>query len=200
MMPAAAGQVAGMNLYERVNGETRMVAVDSAGAAINDCGSVLGTYNLAAYASGTNIGYFGEAPSTTAVSKDGSRVYFSTPDRTPVSFEISGFEDPDCNVLPQVYLREGGESVDVSSSRRSTPDPQPAIPSFQGAGHDGSVAQLLSDEALTEDASLEADRMLYRFDASDDSLTLITPTGVVDGVAWVSSDGSHVFYLQGRAP
>jgi hypothetical protein len=115
-----------------------------------------------------------------AVSDDGSRIYFSTFDG-------------------RIYVRENGSStVEVSASRKSTPDPhQPA--SFQIASADGRYAFFLTTEQLL-DSDTDGVQDLYRYDLETDTLIRLSQGaqnpnyGGVLYVLGVSADGSYAYF------
>ncbi len=127
-----------------------MVGLDSAGEPISECGSIPGNDQHPSdggevqpreLSNGASIG-----PDNGAVSADGTRVYLTSPDPSYTSEP-----DPICAAqVPELYLRTGGQTVEVSRSRRATPDPEPRPATFVAAGDSGSIAYFSSDEALTE--------------------------------------------------
>ena len=187
--PLATGQ-GGPSLYDRTGGQTVLVNVDS-GVPIGGCGAGLGWPG----APSTTI-----SPSkSTAVSADGSRIYFTTPNRN-----ISGGPAA-CGAPRQLYLREGGTTTRVSASQRSVPDPGGTRDAaFQGATADGSKVYFLSREALTDDAADgDGSQLLYEYDADTGELTLLTPNDVespaVHGVVTVAPDGSRIYLVASAA-
>ena len=90
-----------------------------------------------------------------AISKDGSRIYFTATE--------DGF----------IYLRDGAQTKEVSSAGGAQ---------FQTASKDGSVA------FITEGAHL------FRYLASTQAKTDLTPAGGVVGVLGASGDGNVVYY------
>ncbi len=183
LVPADSGQEAGAALYKRAGGRTELVNVNSEGSLLGACGATIG----------------GVPETYKAVSEDGSRVYFTTPDpRQFVNFTVAS-----CQAPAQVYLREGDRTIHISQPQRTVPDPagtQPA--SFQGASADGSRAFFTSTEALTDEArpTAGAASLLYEYDALSGRLKLLTPdqgesSPNVLGVAAISSDGSHVYFV-----
>jgi hypothetical protein len=196
LVPEAAGLVPGREiLYERSEGHTRMVGLDSAGEPISECGSIPGNDQHPpdggeVQQRETSNGYF-IGPDNGAVSADGSRVYITSPDPSYTSAP-----DPVCEAqVPEVYLRAGGQTVEVSRSRRATPDPESLPATFVAAGDSGSIAYFSSDEALTENASLNANGMLYAYEAEGDRLRLVAPEGF-EQVITSSSDGTRLYYVR----
>ncbi len=127
-----------------------------------------------------------------AVSTDARRVYFTT------RFSCPG--------PARVYLAEGDAPPFEISASRCTSDcgPQEAV-SFVGATPSGSSAFLVSAEKLTDD-DVDSDRDLYRYDASDDDLVLIsTGSGSPDLIptqdarVQSSADGSRVYFYAAEA-
>ncbi|HET6505218.1 MAG TPA: hypothetical protein VFG42_00395 [Baekduia sp.] len=167
------------NLYEWVGGQLRLVTILPDGTPSSTGGLPGG---------GTG------APTPTAISEDGSRVIFGTPDGNP---QDGG----------QIYLRENGSlTVLVSGSRRATSDPgghQP--PRFWGASADGSDIYFTSTEALTDDATLGV-TSLYRYNVELGTLSNLTveadpsapPGGGVVGVLGLSKNGSDVYFQSTR--
>jgi hypothetical protein len=183
LVPAESGQKAGRALYERANGHTELVNVNSQGSLLNTCGASIG----------------GEAETYRAVSEDGSRVYFTTPDpREWYEFGLAS-----CQAPAQVDLREDGKTVVISQSQRPVPDPVGTKPAyFQGASSNGSRAFFTSTEALTEEArpTMGTASLLYEYNAETGALKLLTPdqgepAPDVLGTTAISSDGSHVYFV-----
>jgi hypothetical protein len=180
LVGADSGQEYGYALYKYVNGHNELVNVNDAGELLNKCGAEVGGWN----------------ETYRAVSEDGSRIYFTTP--------TSGNNgNASCEVPAQVDLREGGQTIQISESQRTVPDPagtQPAY--FQGASKDGSRAFFTSTQALTNEAQpgSSSSELLYEYDATTGHLKLLTPNDGgqspdVTGVAAVSADGSHVYFV-----
>lgn len=191
--PAAAGLLAGPALYDRSGGTTTIVSVRDDGTAVTStCGA--------------NVGGLGDtSPGAgawrTAVSADGSRIAFTSPDPFTAAF---GF-DPSCAEPFRLYLRDGDRTRDVSTSQRAVPDPSgPLAARFQAASADGSRVWFTSNEALTDDAlplGGEDAPFLYRYDAGSGRLTLVTPNEPdasgpgVAGVLAAAPDGSRVWFI-----
>jgi hypothetical protein len=178
--PAAAGQV-DKALYERADGHTRLVSVDSSGQPVGNCGAYLG----GGYAQQTQG----------AISDDGARIFFSEP-------AMFGFGDPSCDEPTGLYLRAGGQTVKVSAAQRPVngPDPGGAKPAlFEGASSDGSVVYFSSAEALTDDAqpATGSAKSLYAYDVADGTLRLLTPPTPVrfQTVVGMSKDGSRLYVV-----
>lgn len=190
LVPAAVGQ-SGPSLYDRTGGQTVLVNVDSGGTPIGGCGAALG-WGLAP---ATSI----DRSKSTAVSEDGSRIYFTAPNR------IAAGGPAACQVPRQLYLREGGTTVNVSASQRDVVDPGGTKnAAFQAATADGSKVYFLSSEALTNDAADgDGTQLLYEYDVDSGDLTLLTPNDVespaVHGVASVAPDGSRIYLVASAA-
>jgi hypothetical protein len=173
--PPAPPQNGFTNLYEWANGQVRLVTILPDGTPASQGG-----------AAGGPIG----APSFTAMSEDGSRIVFGTPDGNA---QDGG----------QIYLREDGQrTVEVSASQRATPDPSGAQPRrFWGASTDVSQIFFSTNEALTDDATLGVSS-LYRYDVDAGTLTDLgvdvnpsSPGGQgVTGVFGISHGGSQVYF------
>lgn len=119
------------------------------------------------------------------LSRDGRRVFFTAP-----------------TFFGGIYLREGGETIPVSISRRTGDDPWVARPAqFVAATADGGQVFFVSGEQLTDDATAVpwgSGGELYRYDVATRSvadLTIATDPldwggGQVIDVPWVAADGS----------
>jgi Tol biopolymer transport system component len=167
------------NLYEWINGQLRLVTI------LPD--------HTPALAGGGPGGPTG-VPTYTAMSDDGSRIVFGTPDNNP---QDGG----------QIYLRTNGQdTVEVSASRRTPADPGGAQPPrFWGASADVSQIFFSSSEALTDDADLGVNS-LYRYDVDSGTLTDLTidadpsspPGDGLAGVLGLSRDGSQGYFESTR--
>jgi hypothetical protein len=201
----AEGQVAGSHaLYERAGEQLRLVNVNSEGSLLSLCGAGLGL------GGGNNKG--GTAHS--AVSSDGSKVFFTAPDPG----EFSEGQGPGCwnkNTVPQenppeLYMRERGADGSFRTVEVSAPEPamvgvdpdgmQPAA--FVGAAANGSKVFFMTKTELTKDDTGHAPE-LYEYNTEpgpgEKTLTRISGgetggEGNVDFVGAVSSGGSAVYF------
>jgi hypothetical protein len=203
----AEGQDPGTDaLYERTgSGECapgtsncRLVDVSGEGKPLV-CGAALGQgrYELG----------FGGAYS--AVSSDGSRIFFTAPEPEASGVGcwnpgVSPQENP-----PELYVREdGSRTVEISVPHEGGvdvgPGPNPLMPAvFVGASSDGSRVFFMTKTELTESAVGHAPE-LYEYNAEPrmggKALTLISGgksgmvEGDVDSVTAISSDGSSVYF------
>jgi hypothetical protein len=185
----AHGDVVG-SLYEYVgtaNTRPALVGVDGEGRLISDCGTGLGSHAGAGAASGDVYN---------AVSADGGTVFF-----TAYAQEIEPCSGP---VVDELWARVGGfESVPISE-----PTPvqceecdtgavkAPAV--FQGASEDGSKVFFLTEQELfAGDSGMNLYE--YDFNGKYGAKIVRVSTGsaepMVQGVARVSQDGSHVYFV-----
>jgi hypothetical protein len=163
------------NLYERADGELRLVSVLP-----NGDPAPHGVILLASSLIHTLVH---------TVSEEGSRIVFQTAN-------FGG--DPE---EEQIYLREDGEStVQVSESQRSIPDPSPTNPTLWGSSADGSKVVFTSGKALTDDAE-PGDIDVYRYDVQSGGLENLTvhhnpddPSSITTGVLGISEDASYVYF------
>jgi hypothetical protein len=169
------------NLYQWTGGQLHLLNVDSDGKLLNTCGAQVGGAEA-----GTAIN---------AVSADGSKVFFVSPEpETP----------PPCP-QPQLYMRvDGRETVEISKPQGLTVAPSGLGRVFyDGASLNGSKVFFTAESALTRDAG-EHGSYLYEYDTEaleGQRLTLIA-NGVeaydkVNPVVVVSEDGSTVYYERG---
>lgn len=177
LLPDDAGRTSGSDAYEFAGDQLQLVGVDSEGNAISPCGSVVGN------------GEAQTAAPTHAVSKDGTRIFFTAP----------GSEG--CGVPQRVYLREdGSQTIEVSASHCAGPDCNaPQNVTFAGATPDGSAAFIVTAQQLTNDDT-DPSPNLYRYDVADRSLTRLSaaPPGVeadVRAPVLSSEDGQLVYFI-----
>jgi hypothetical protein len=173
LIPATAG-----SLYEWTGDALRVASVLPGGAA------------AAAKAAG---GYrFPEGPRYRTVSRDGSRVFFTS--------SAAGKQE--------LYVRvDGSRTVVVSATRRTPADPNATNATarrFYGASADGRVVWFSSREALTDDANTGAadnTETLYKADLDAGTLVDVArgddlATGAdVLGVLGISDDGSTAYFV-----
>ncbi len=174
------------NLYEWTSGRLQLVNVEGEGShvrLINLCGATLGS----GYIPGNAIN---------AVSADGSRVFFTSPEDP----QLSGCPEP------QLYMRiNGRETVDVSEPQGlSVPLLERGKVSYDGASPDGSRVFFTAEDPLTPGGG--SGPFLYEYDAEAEvgqrqRLRLIAneagtvkPEYTNPEFGVVSEDGSAVYY------
>jgi hypothetical protein len=186
----AEEQLAGSNaLYEEDEGHYSLVNVGEDGKTTSRCGAVSpdATEAIGSYAH--------------AVSSDGSRVLFLSPD--PKNRECYQEQEGSFSgTPPQLYMRVGGHTIEVSEpeggSEPSTGvGPQPVA--FAGAAADGSRVFFVTRGELTADDEGKHDPELYEYDAQTGKRRRISSgdSGSAAGnVGWVvpSEDGSTVYF------
>lgn len=172
-------------VYEWSDGTTKLVNVTTGGQLTSPCGAMVGNGPL-------------QGLSHNAVSSDGSRVFFVSPD--PDAARLDGATDPSCSQPQHLYMRLSGTStVDVSAPQPGVNDPNGYQPvSFAGASADGSRVFFVTKTELTRDDTTH-DPELYEYDTSSGTLTRVSrgTSGSADGnVKWVlvSNDGSTVYF------
>jgi hypothetical protein len=170
-----------------------LLNVNGEGTLLNRCGAVLG------------LGGGVHGATHDAVSADGSRVFFTAPD--PGGFRsVSG---PGCwNGVavntPQLYMRTGAQTVEVSEPAPGAPEAtrHPAL--YVGASEDGSRVFFLSEGELTKDDAGIHDPELYEYDLGKpvgERLTRVSRGESASAVASVftvpaiSADGSAVYFM-----
>ncbi|TMK57360.1 MAG: hypothetical protein E6G51_06230 [Actinobacteria bacterium] len=163
------------NLYERADGELRLVSVLPSGEPAPHGVALLASSFIHTMAH--------------SVSEDGSRIVFQTSN-------LGG--DPE---EEQIYLREDGTStVQVSESQRAITDPAPTTPVLWGSSADGARVVFTSPKALTDDAPVGSTNV-YRFDANSGELETLTvsanpddPIPATTGVLGISEDASYIYF------
>ena len=129
-----------------------LLNVNGEGTLLNRCGAVLGF--------GGGVIYGGAHD---AVSADGSRVFFTAPDPTKANDGPGCWNGAAVNT-PQLYMRTGAQTVDISEPEGFTDPsgPHPAI--YVGASEDGSRVFFLTEAELTKDDAGIHDPELYEYD------------------------------------
>jgi hypothetical protein len=183
-------------LYEYVGtGNTAPSLVGVSGGAgstelVSQCGTLLG--------SGASGSVYN------AVSASGARVFFTAIGKD--DHECGGHQPP----VDELLAREEGPSpgetrtVAISEPTLTHCSPSPSQPCadahFEGASHDGSKVFFTSDQKLLPEAA-EGTSNLYEYDfdaAAGENLVLASAGGSaaeVQGVARISEDGSHVYFV-----
>ncbi|HEX2393427.1 MAG TPA: hypothetical protein VHI77_10975 [Solirubrobacterales bacterium] len=177
LLPADDGRLEGRGAYEITSAGLSLAGVDGTGTPLSACGSVWGS------------GGFLKGTLQRAMSSDGRRGFITSPDP-----ETSGCAEP-----AQVYLREGAEATRISASRCSRPDCGPGAPArFVGAAADGGRAYFITAQQLVDQDSDEA-ADLYRYDADDGSLRLVSGGAEAPGAEVVSAavpvEGERVYFV-----
>jgi hypothetical protein len=189
-------------LYESTGGECSgeaencpLVDVKSNGALISRCGAQLGRGR-------------GDGEAYSAVSGDGSRVFFTAPDPPNWAGNEGLNGSPGCGNPAQLYLRSGGEeTIEVSAPEHGAPEALAGHgASFDGASEDGSRVFFTSIGELTHNDEGIHDTELYEYDVQTRQLTRVSAgeSGHAAGevrpdtgpsLIFVSGDGSHVYFV-----
>jgi hypothetical protein len=190
-------------LYEWTGGELKLVNINSEGELLNLCGAVLGQ--------GAH-GIFGiRGKAHNAVSADGSKVFFTAPDPNAQNkgskcwkpaTKTSSEEN-----APQLYMRSGGETVELSAPEGGVSDPTGRHPAtYVGASEDGLKVFFITETELTKDDAGIHDPELYECEIVEEAgklkckLTRISAgeSGEADAnvqkVPAISADGSAIYF------
>ncbi len=178
------------DLYDWTGGELRLVNVTSNGTLLDPCGAVLGA--------GGNYPY--TVGATNAVSDDGSRFFFTSPDPIAVGANAA------CNEPSRLYMRvDGRETVEVS-------EPEPGVKlgsserqnvTYNVATPDGSEVFFTTRTPLTggETVGEQSENKLFEYntEAPEGQRLKLVGSGVRvlegnGGSIVVSEDGSTVYY------
>jgi hypothetical protein len=177
------------------NTRPTLVGVSNSGKLISDCETILG-------APGNNDAY-------NAVSADGATVYFSALGRNSEACQLGIATAPE---VTEIYARlNGTETVpiseptlvqcglcEVSLEKPASEGGAERPATFSGASADGSKVFFMTEQELFSGA---ATTNLYEYDFSAASGAKIirastgAPSAKVLGVARVSQDGSHVYFV-----
>jgi hypothetical protein len=195
------------HLYEWAGGELRRLDVQSDGEAIGPCGAALGSGDVDE----------GENAEDGAVSADGSKVFFTAPDPENGGLEgVKGCPTKTGENPPEVYVRSGEETVEVSAPEEGAPEHSAHYGAvFMGAAADGSRVFFTSEGELTASDAGIHDTELYEYDTETGKLTRVSAGDAGDAAGAVvpfierqigvgesavkdvvvSGDGSHVYFV-----
>ena len=198
------------NLFEWSAGRGCLALVNvksqsEGGGLVSSCGAVLG------------LGAGHEGDSRSAVSADGSRIFFTAPDPSAegkTGCWRTSLGGADNAFAPEVYMREGGTStLEVSAPARGVRPPVVYPSVFVGASADGSKVFFVTKTELTADAVKAKTQGLELYECEvleggegrgpECVLSRISggESGSVEGgvqfVGAVSGDGSSVYFLAG---
>jgi hypothetical protein len=177
-------------LYEwTAGGGLHPVGVNDLGDPVSPCGATL--------AGGIGVTY-------PAVSRDGTRVFFQSPDP-----EQGKGGEPVCGQPSELYVRENGATtVEISKAPASAAECEPGVKEceafFAGASEDGSDVFFVTRSQLTSNTG-NIDPNLYEYNVETHTLKRISvgPPSYDDAdlegrtlaeSVIVSSDGSHVYF------
>jgi hypothetical protein len=170
----------GREIYEWYEGHLRLVSVLP--------GQTTGAPAGAAVGSGPT-----NEASPNAVSTDGSKVFFESPD------PAEGAQTP-----VQLYVRVDGErTIEVSAPAPGVTDPEgPQAATYVGATPDGTKVFFTSRGILTANAETYYDtaEVLYEYNLSTETLTAISsapagPEGSRVGLVGISENGEIVYFV-----
>jgi hypothetical protein len=196
---------------ESTHGCMMLINVTSEGTLLNRCGAQLGQRSVRGRTHG-------------AVSADGSRIIFTAPDPL-LSYNPTSKQTKEATQecwdgvekdTPQLYMRSGGQTLELSAPEEGVSDPTGSHPAiYVGASEDGSKVFFFTEAELTKDAiALNLhDPELYECDIIQETGTLkckLTHISTGDPgsparepgstgahllhVPAISTDGSAVYY------
>jgi len=200
LCPGAAGQDEGSHvLCQYSAGELTLASVDSKGKVL-PCGAELGAGVDGAVFGANSLGVPSGAAHD-AVSADGSRVFFTAPDPQAVNLGEGCWNGKTTNA-PQLYVRSGGSTVEVSKPEPGAPEAgKRHLAEYVGASEDGSRVFLITTAQLTKDDAGIEDLELYEYDVETGKLTRVShgqsgkAAGAVVRVVAVSGDGAAVYFM-----
>jgi hypothetical protein len=175
------------SLGEELKPELKLVNVDSEGSLLNRCGAVLGQ--------GHNAGN-----THNAVSAIGSKVFFTSPDPLARN-DGPGCWDGGTFNTPQLYMRSGGVTTQLSAPEAGVSDPSGHhLVTYVGASEDGSKVFFVTETELTKDDEGIHAPELYEYDTETGKLTRISAgeSGKAEAdvftVPAVSADGTSIYF------
>jgi hypothetical protein len=178
-------------VWEWVNGQVRLVSLlpqDQGGGPAPEAEAGAGANGATVYAGG----FGGLLPELGVVSEDGNRIFFGIRLGSPSSSR-GVFVREDGTKTRELDLSQRIGSIGEKPTCREVPG---AI--FIGAAADGSMALFACDSPLTDDAPPSGG--LYAYDLETEDLSFLASDIGFDGsagVALVSKDGSHVYFVSG---
>jgi hypothetical protein len=194
------------DLYEWVNGKLRLVNVSDTGSLTSECGAVLGYGHV----SGGGTPELHHNLIDNAISGDGSKIFFTSPD--PLG--PGGGED--CADAPSLYMRvtemaggrEENKTIEMSAPEEVTlsakEEEMPVV--YEGASTNGARVFFITERALTSDATADFFH-LYEYDTEATEgrrLKLAfqrqTTTSLLNEAqeVFVVNDGSVVYFYGNR--
>jgi hypothetical protein len=203
LIPAASGleenpysSIQYLYLRNVSTGETELVNVNDNGEPLNNEGAVLGNGNYLTTGDPSGLYLTADyyATTTNAISKDGSKVFFESPDPEPSDWEL---DKNDFGPTVHLYMREDKDkTVALDNSAAGGPGSR-----YIGASEDGHYVFFMSDEGLAGDPY--TDNELYVYDTDNEKLTAVSAApegspavdGAVAGVTALSDDGTRVYYV-----
>jgi hypothetical protein len=203
LTPDDSGQVAGLALYDRTAGHTVLVGVRTGDSLTSACGAVIAAPPTIGSTGAQTIVTLGSLQPSNAVSSDGSRVFFESPDP-------AGSGDASCSTQQggtqpvEIYLRQGNATtteISMSQKTGSVGTPAPDGATFQAATPDGSKVLFTSPDALTDDATGTGPYLYeYNVDASGNPLTFLAANAQaapnqVGSVIGFSTDLSYIYFF-----
>jgi hypothetical protein len=177
------------DLYEWHGGQLRLVNVTTNGSLVSACGATLGY--------GVNTG--GDHAHG-AVSSDGGKVFFTSPDPNPAALG-----DPGCEEPTRLYVRlNARETIEASAPESGVVDSTGFHSvEYQGASADGTKVFFTTTTQLTADDTTHANE-LYEYNTVTQTLTRVSrgvsghaEGGVTEHGVTVSEDGSTVYFEAG---
>lgn len=161
--PAEVQDPGSRALFAYSGGSFSTLNVKSNGKLLSRCGAVLGGAKVLGKNSVTTTGGTAEGQAYRAISADGSRVLFTSPDPLAAG-DGPGCWDGSLVNPPQLYRREGTETFEVSAPSPTAPESAPALPAeYVGAAGDGSRVYFVSKNWLTGDHPPVHDFELYEW-------------------------------------
>jgi hypothetical protein len=179
LAPAAASQDKGSTaLYESNGGgecsteneNCALVNVNSEGGLLSPCGAVLGlgTASLGVPFEPVSAGEATPGKTHNAVSPDGSRVLFTSPDPRATGSHcwVENGATRNNTYAPQLYMRSHGQTVELSAPAPGAPEPEVPghhLAQFVGASTDDSRVFFVSAAELTPSDAGIHDSELYEW-------------------------------------
>ncbi len=176
------------------------LAPESESEPASACGAVLGY--------GDN-GLVGGGDKRFAVSADGAKVFFTAPDPTATGRDPQLEGKEGCwkegsqpKNAPQLYMRAGGETIEVSAPEEgvSLSASRNYGAQYVGASEDGSRVYFLSESELTANDAGIHELELYEYDTETHELTRISAgesgheAGGVGTIYAIAADGTAVYF------
>jgi hypothetical protein len=174
------------DLYEWTAGRVHLVNVMTDGSVVGACGAKLGF----------GLSTFGRS-ARNAVSSDGAKVFFTSPD--PQTAHLS---EPGCEEPKRLYMRVNArETVELSAPEPGVMDPTGFHQAeYQGASANGRKVFFTTSTELTADDTTHANE-LYEYNTDTRTLTRVSrgvsghaEAAVSEHGITVSEDGSTVYF------
>ncbi len=177
--------------------QTNLVDINNAGKLVNTEGAILGNGNYLAHGEPPTYDFLPSdvlGTTTHAISDDGSKIFFESPPPSVGEYRLNVPGEHEVHL----YMRKDNSVTVPLDNPEATGG---AGARYLGASENGADVIFVSDEGLAGDTFKDTELYLYNTEAEKLTPVSVAPEGsspvdgAVVGVAAISNDGSHVYYV-----